>query len=867
MKKKVLLIFILFLLAMPLVSSFSIIDLLNKVHLFFNNNLISGKAVYNVLQVTCNIGQQVGDVNGNSLINDLDASIALNISFGLDPIPNDICCVDVDGNGIIESTDSSLILQIAAGSMQSPGTCGACTSNSCNPNNNQQICNTQGTAYNNCNSGQICDNSQCIGSFCSNECSQNNLQECSYTSNGYRICGDYDNDLCLEWSSITPCNQGETCSNGQCSPSCTNGCSQADLRECSSNGYRICGNYNNDLCLEWSNIYPCEQGQICLNGACTSSTTNSAINKCSDGTSYEECSASKPLFCSSGTLINRCNICTCPNDGKCQLDGSCISTIQTVESSNLNLLINPPIFSFLPELLIDKDQPDLTNLINLDTYAKDPANKKLDFTFQNKQKTFNSDIIDCFINNNIFGCGNPKREGILSIDIFADNGIKSSSSKLSLKVLSKNLQFAQGGENQNIIPDLRKPIGKDGFENKAPIANAGEDKTIPSSTIIILDASKSYDEEGNLPNSPSNYIWYENGQEIGKGLNLKKVFPPGTHKITLQVIDADGLSSTDTIFVSVKSKTTCKDTNAIYVPEDTICNKKWPSQEGSLLTLNSRGYSCNLVEVCDENLDPLIEDSIDCCDGTPLIDDRSKANACSFANKYSVQDTKKCQALYLIESLGGDSVYMKDYLEAEMCCKGVKELCGNPINFYTAKPLPRTGKDLSKLKCYNTQDNSPPGEWVSDTKLELNNIALQDPPTHVSLNILATGTCADYSFALTTLLRKVGYNENEVYTVEAPDHAYNIVRLPLDRKYTIIDTTGNYNLAIVFGNTPPGYEYCENMKNCYNDNGESLCPPLQEIYGCENVKQNLVQKTKVVGFKTNKILNIIIKLVKTELER
>jgi len=38
----------------------------------------------------------------------------------------------------------------------------SCTPNTCNPNNNQQICNPQGTGYVSCLQGQICSNNQCV---------------------------------------------------------------------------------------------------------------------------------------------------------------------------------------------------------------------------------------------------------------------------------------------------------------------------------------------------------------------------------------------------------------------------------------------------------------------------------------------------------------------------------------------------------------------------------------------------------------------------------------------------------------------------------------------------------------------------------
>ena len=94
-----------------------------------------------------------------------------------------------------------------------------------------------------------------------------------------------------------------------------------------------------------------------------------------------------------------------------------------------------------------------------------------------------------------------------------------------------------------------------------------------------------------------------------------------------------------------------------------------------------------------------------------------------------------------------------------------------------------------------------------------------------------TGTCVDYSSAITTLIRKLGYLRDEVYTVRAKDHAYNLIRFKGDDKYTIVDTTGN-NYAIELNSVPQGYDYCESILSCYNDLGTQICPQLEEIYGC-----------------------------------
>ena len=729
------------------------------------------------------------------------------------------------------------------------------------------------TGTENCNL-VIDGNKQVTASFstvptCVNECSTSGSKQCS--GNGYQTCGNYDVDSCLEWSTVTNCVQGQTCSNGVCTASCTDECSQGS-KQCSGNGYQTCGNYDADSCLEWSNIIICD-GQTCSNGNCISQqttlksiikedklkekksvtqTSNIDLSNCPNGNN--KCSNKPGYLCDNkGSLFEDSIKCPCPNNGKF-LDGSCVQVVKGIESNDLSIFDKSSNFLFIPKIKIDENS-NLESLIELNNYIIYYQDIKINFNFKDNKKEFKSEIIDCFIKNNIFGCNKPKKDGNLEIEIFADNGRKESSSIIYLEIIPKSFGFAKG------------VLGGKGSENKAPVANAGEDKIAIIGASVILDGSKSYDEDNNIPNLPDNYVWYEHGKEIGKGINLKKSFSSGNHKIILQVIDSGGLSSTDSVNVLIKSRDKCRDTNTLYFPQDTNCNKKWPSQEGELLNLNSPGYSCNLVEVCNEDIDPIVQESIDCCDGTPLTKDQNRINACDFANRNSNQNTKKCQALYVIESLGGSRIYMKDYLEVEMCCKGVEQLCNNEKNLYSARPLPKTNKDLSDLRCKNDPNNNPPGEWVSDSKLELNNIALQDVPTHVSLNLLSSGTCVDYSFSITTLLRKLGYKQDEIYTVEASNHAYNLVKLPLDKKYTIVDTTGNNNPAILLGKVIQGYKYCEGIQKCYNDNGQALCPTLEEIYGCENIEQNIAQKSKVIGFKTNKFFDNLINLIKNEVLR
>ncbi|MFH1229481.1 MAG: M14 family zinc carboxypeptidase [Candidatus Aenigmatarchaeota archaeon] len=58
--------------------------------------------------------------------------------------------------------------------------------------------------------------------------------------------------------------------------------------------------------------------------------------ECSDGTTYGSCSATKPKYCSSGTLISNCQLCC--DSGVCQADGTC-KTSQTSSKVNLDVIL------------------------------------------------------------------------------------------------------------------------------------------------------------------------------------------------------------------------------------------------------------------------------------------------------------------------------------------------------------------------------------------------------------------------------------------------------------------------------------------------------------------------------------------------
>ena len=56
--------------------------------------------------------------------------------------------------------------------------------------------------------------------------------------------------------------------------------------------------------------------------------TNQTIT-CQDGTPYDQCSTTKPLYCSNGNLRDDCSTCGCPSGNTCKVNGKCIIDVKT----------------------------------------------------------------------------------------------------------------------------------------------------------------------------------------------------------------------------------------------------------------------------------------------------------------------------------------------------------------------------------------------------------------------------------------------------------------------------------------------------------------------------------------------------------
>ena len=330
-------------------------------------------------------------------------------------------------------------------------------------------------------------------------------------------------------------------------------------------------------------------------------------------------------------------------------------------------------------------------------------------------------------------------------------------------------------------------------------------------------------------------------------------------------------------------------TGARWAPTDGPCTQKWPTSQGPKIEGNTKSDSCELYEVCDENLDFIVEDALTCCENQDYYDKLSpprfegKNQSCAWARLKSGIDSdlnpgnfQKCLAHYAAASFGYGAVYMQGYFHGEWCCYGDGSICPDDCGKWRVNP--RAWEMGSSLSCAGDGGSRPDfrmgghrcvynkvglcsihctrwgekGRWSSDTDYTSNIDSVVDVPAHASILRLSTGTCVDYSVAMTTILRKLGFGRDSVYSVDGDGHWYNLIRFPGEVKWHYLDTTGNRGSEIMGGagyneiinwshhqNKAYGYDYCRKMDDgCSNDHhSESLgrCPINDMIYGCEGI--------------------------------
>lgn len=132
-----------------------------------------------------------------------------------------------------------------------------------------------------CNAG-VCE------LVCIDDCTAE-AKECSGAA-AFKTCGQHDADPCLDWSTPTNCGLDQTCSNGLCNLTCLDECTM-DAKKCSNDiVYKTCGNFDGDICTEWSEPLDCGIDEVCDLGVCK--CANQCIDgdtQCTGGYTYKYC--------------------------------------------------------------------------------------------------------------------------------------------------------------------------------------------------------------------------------------------------------------------------------------------------------------------------------------------------------------------------------------------------------------------------------------------------------------------------------------------------------------------------------------------------------------------------------------------------
>ncbi len=177
------------------------------------------------------------------------------------------------------------------------------------------------------------------------------------TSHFKKVCSDGDvywKDSCgnLE-NKIDNCAYG--CSNGKCNepgkdtvsgedtegPSCSDECADYGQTKCSGNGWKECGDYDDDSCLEWSDLNSCGSNEKCEGGGCIqTSGTGSYCNPCETDADCVEGMVCGFWEDDGGTVLST----FCRPDGFCIKDSDCGGNDYVCQSKQPNICV-PPIYS------------------------------------------------------------------------------------------------------------------------------------------------------------------------------------------------------------------------------------------------------------------------------------------------------------------------------------------------------------------------------------------------------------------------------------------------------------------------------------------------------------------------------------------
>lgn len=126
----------------------------------------------------------------------------------------------------------------------------------------------------------------------------------------------------------------------------------------------------------------------------------------------------------------------------------------------------------------------------------------------------------------------------------SDNETYTLTLKTNIEDFGKNSLTNQSSDTNTVISFTTIS----NYVAQAPISNAGSDQTVDSGYSVIIDASGSSDSDGTI----ASYEWKEGNNILSTSMSFTKSdFTIGTHTLVLKVTDNEGLSSSDTVVITI----------------------------------------------------------------------------------------------------------------------------------------------------------------------------------------------------------------------------------------------------------------------------------------------------------------------------
>ena len=304
---------------------------------------------------------------------------------------------------------------------------------------------------------------------------------------------------------------------------------------------------------------------------------------------------------------------------------------------------------------------------------------------------------------------------------------------------SQNQQdsISQNGSNQDENPDDKLDDNL-----RAKILSPGDVRTFPRGETVLFSAAP-------CGKGPLHYLWQSSLDGIiGKNESFQtNNLSLGWHNITLTITNDSGSSDRAFVEIGIAEPWVCGKVNPRpkYYPLDTPCQDIWPNAP----------EQCQQMEVCHP------EPGLDCGGGHRLLRRDASAGHSLLRCLQQTQEGTGKSAVAFTSSTPSDQQarYMQGYALFKACCSGYPEctrMC-SPSLAGTCSFKEGFNENVANLSC--RPEEWGVSAWRSDTNMSENSAVMGMFPTHATVNILQTGVCIDYAAAVTTMLRKAGYNK------------------------------------------------------------------------------------------------------------